>query len=137
MPSPSRSARRFRPARSWTSPLRATSELIDQSSSIDAMRKLNPGYTLDHHSEGHLSEAGQGREGDRLRYPRRSCRASCRADEVYTMIKTIAANTKTLATVAKDIADADAEGMAEDIGVPFHPGAAKFYKEAGITVQSH
>ena len=24
--------------------------------------------------------------------------------------------------------------MAEDIGVPFHPGAAKFYKEAGITV---
>ena len=25
--------------------------------------------------------------------------------------------------------------MAEDIGVPFHPGAAKFYKEAGISVQ--
>jgi len=24
--------------------------------------------------------------------------------------------------------------MAEDIGVPFHPGAAKFYKESGITV---
>jgi len=21
--------------------------------------------------------------------------------------------------------------MAEDVGVPFHPGAAKFYKEAG------
>ena len=26
--------------------------------------------------------------------------------------------------------------MAEDIGVPFHPGAAKFYKEAGITVKT-
>ena len=25
--------------------------------------------------------------------------------------------------------------MAEDIGVPFHPGAAKFYKESGITVK--
>ena len=24
----------------------------------------------------------------------------------------------------------DAEDMAEDIGVPFHPGAVKFYKEA-------
>jgi TRAP-type uncharacterized transport system substrate-binding protein len=27
--------------------------------------------------------------------------------------------------------------MAEDIGVPFHPGAAKFFKEAGITVQTN
>ena len=26
------------------------------------------------------------------------------------------------------------DDMAADIGVPFHPGAAKFYKEAGITV---
>ena len=24
--------------------------------------------------------------------------------------------------------------LAADIGVPFHPGAAKFYKEHGITV---
>ena len=62
---------------------------------------------------------------------------SCKlpADEVYTMVKTLAANTKTLATVAKDIATLTPKGMAEDIGVPFHPGAAKFYKEAGITVQ--
>ena len=49
----------------------------------------------------------------------------------------IAANTKTLATVAKDIGQLTTKGMADDIGVPFHPGAAKFYKEAGITVQSH
>ncbi len=27
--------------------------------------------------------------------------------------------------------------MAEDIGVPFHPGAARYYKEAGITVATH
>jgi hypothetical protein len=26
--------------------------------------------------------------------------------------------------------------MAEDIGVPFHPGAARFYKEKGIAVQA-
>jgi TRAP-type uncharacterized transport system substrate-binding protein len=52
------------------------------------------------------------------------------------MTKTIAANTSTLATVAKDIATLTPKGMAADIGVPFHPGAAKFYKEAGITVAS-
>ena len=64
--------------------------------------------------------------------------ASCKmpADQVYAMTKTIAGNTKTLATVAKDIATLTPKGMAADIGVPFHPGAAKFYKEAGITVAS-
>ena len=59
--------------------------------------------------------------------------ASCKLpdQEVYTMTKMIADNTKTLATVAKAIGKLDA-GMAADIGVKFHPGAAKFYKEAGI-----
>jgi TRAP transporter TAXI family solute receptor len=65
--------------------------------------------------------------------------ASCKlpADQVYTMTKTIADNTKTLATVAKDIATLKPAGMAADIGVPFHPGAAKYYKEVGITVKSN
>ena len=64
---------------------------------------------------------------------------SCKlpADQVYTMTKAIADNTQTLATVAKDIGALTPKGMAEDIGVPFHPGAAKYYKEAGISVQSH
>jgi TRAP transporter TAXI family solute receptor len=64
--------------------------------------------------------------------------ASCKlpADQVYTMTKTIADNTKTLATVAKDIAKLKPAAMAADIGVPFHAGAAKYYKEAGITVSS-
>jgi TRAP-type uncharacterized transport system substrate-binding protein len=59
------------------------------------------------------------------------------ANEVYAMTKTIADNTKALASIAKDIGSLDAKGMASDIGVPFHPGAAKFYKEKGITVASH
>jgi TRAP-type uncharacterized transport system substrate-binding protein len=53
------------------------------------------------------------------------------------MTKTIAANTKTLATVAKDIAKLTPQGMGADIGVPFHPGAAKYYKEVGVNVQTH
>jgi len=35
----------------------------------------------------------------------------------------------------KDIRNLTPKGMAEDIGVPFHPGAAKFYKEAGLSVK--
>jgi TRAP-type uncharacterized transport system substrate-binding protein len=64
---------------------------------------------------------------------------SCKlpADEVYTMTKTIAENTKTLSTVAKAIATQTIADLGDDIGVPFHPGAAKFYKEHGVTVASH
>ena len=62
--------------------------------------------------------------------------ASCKLPEdmVYTMTKTIAANTKTLGTVARDILSLTPKGMGADIGVRFHPGAAKFYKEVGINV---
>lgn len=64
--------------------------------------------------------------------------ASCKLpdQEVYTMTKVIADNTKSLATVAKAIGTLDTKGMAADIGVKFHPGAAKFYKEAGVTVST-
>lgn len=62
--------------------------------------------------------------------------ASCKLpdDMVYTMTKTIAQNTKTLATVARDIAEIGPREMAEDVGVKFHPGAARFYRESGVTV---
>mgnify|MGYP001180850164 FL=1 len=52
------------------------------------------------------------------------------------MTKAIADNTKTLATIAKDIGALTPKGMAVDIGVPFHTGAAKYYKEAGIAVNT-
>jgi uncharacterized protein len=64
---------------------------------------------------------------------------SCKLPEndVYTMTKMIAENTKTLATVAKAVGSLKPPGMAADIDVKFHPGAAKFYKEAGITVKTN
>jgi TRAP transporter TAXI family solute receptor len=111
-------------------------KLIDQADSLAAMKKLNPGYTLNTIPKGTYPK--QDKDVKVIGYATHvfvSCKLP--ADEVYTMAKTIAANTKTLATVAKDIATLTPKGMAEDIGVPFHPGAAKFYKEAGITVQSH
>ncbi len=54
-------------------------------------------------------------------------------DTVYGMTKAISQNTQMLASIVKDIRALTPQSMAEDIGVPFHPGAAKFYKEAGIT----
>ena len=111
-------------------------KLLDQSSSYAGMRKLNPGYTPLTIPKGTYPK--QDTDVKVVGYATHifvSCKLP--ADEVYTMTKTLADNTKTLATVAKDIATLTPKGMAEDIGVPFHPGAAKFYKEAGINVQSH
>jgi len=111
-------------------------KLLDLSSSYAGMKKLNPGYTLVTIKKG--SYPKQDNDVKVIGYATHlfvSCKLP--ADEVYTMTKALAASTKTLASIAKDIGTLTTAGMAEDIGVPFHPGAAKYYKEHGITVQSH
>jgi len=50
---------------------------------------------------------------------------------VYQMTKTMAGNVPGMAAVVKSIEGMTPKDMALDIGVPFHKGAAKFYKEAG------
>lgn len=53
-------------------------------------------------------------------------------DVVYRMTKTMAAHIGDMAAVVKPIQGLTVKDMATDIGVPFHKGAAKFYKEAGV-----
>jgi len=50
---------------------------------------------------------------------------------VYQMTKTMAANVDSMSAVVKSIEGIKPKDMALDIGVPFHKGAAKFYKETG------
>jgi TRAP transporter TAXI family solute receptor len=52
-------------------------------------------------------------------------------DVVYKMAKAMAANVDDMAAVVKAIGGSTPKDMALDIGVPFHKGAAKFYKEVG------
>jgi len=52
-------------------------------------------------------------------------------DTVYRMVKTMASNVAGMAAVVKAIEGTTPKDMALDIGVPFHKGAAKFYKEVG------
>jgi TRAP transporter TAXI family solute receptor len=108
-------------------------KLLDLSGSLEAMRKLNPGYTLVTIPKNTYPKQDQ--DVRVIGYATHIV-VSCKlpADTVYAMTKTIAASTTSLAAVVKDIAGLTPKRMAEDIGVPFHPGAAKFYKEAGINV---
>jgi uncharacterized protein len=50
---------------------------------------------------------------------------------VYGMVKAMAANVDSMAAVVKSIEGIKPKDMALDIGVPFHKGAARFYKESG------
>jgi TRAP transporter TAXI family solute receptor len=50
---------------------------------------------------------------------------------VYQMVKAMAGNIDAMAAVVKSIEGIKPKDMAQDIGVPFHKGAVKFYKEAG------
>jgi uncharacterized protein len=110
-------------------------KLLDLANDLEAMRKINPGYTLNNVPKGTYPK--QDRDVKVIGYATHIV-ASCKLPEetVYGMTKAIAANTQTLASIVKDIRSLTPKGMAEDIGVPFHPGAAKFYKEAGLTVKT-
>jgi TRAP transporter TAXI family solute receptor len=52
-------------------------------------------------------------------------------DVVYRITKAMAENVDDMAAVVKPIAGLTPKDMAIDIGVPFHKGAAKYYKEKG------
>jgi TRAP transporter TAXI family solute receptor len=108
-------------------------KLLDLSDQLDAMRKLNPGYTLVTVPKGTYPK--QDKDVNVIGYATHIV-ASCKLPEemVYAMTKTMAQNIPQMALVNKAITGLTPKAMAEDIGVPFHKGAAKFYKEAGITV---
>jgi len=97
---------------------------------MNAMKKSNPGYNK------LIIKAGT--------YPKQSSDVpvigysthlvvACNLPEntVYQMVKTMASNVDSMSAVNKAIAGITPKDMAVDIGVPFHKGAAKFYKEAG------
>ena len=94
-----------------------------------ALRKANPGY------QKLIVKAGtypkQDKDVPQIGYSAHLV-VSCDLPEqtVYTMTKTVAANISDMASVNKAMAGLTPKEMAVDIGVPFHPGAIKFYKEA-------
>jgi len=52
-------------------------------------------------------------------------------DLVYNITKVLVKNLDRFGQVVKDMKGATAKDLAMDIGIPFHPGALKYYKEIG------
>jgi len=60
--------------------------------------------------------------------------ASCKlpTDTVYKITKALAENVDNLGNVVKAVKGLSVKDMAADVGVPYHPGAMKYYKEAKV-----
>ncbi len=58
-------------------------------------------------------------------------RADLPDDLVYGITKALAKNADSLGAVVKDVKGLTVKEMAFDVGVPYHPGALKYYKESG------
>jgi uncharacterized protein len=60
--------------------------------------------------------------------------ASCKlpVDTVYKITKALAQSVDDLGNVVKAVKGLTVKDMAADVGVPYHPGALKYYKEAKV-----
>ena len=94
------------------------------------LQKINPGYARREIPKGiypgvdyDVRQFGT--------YTHLMIRADMPDDLVYGITKALAKNVDSLGAVVKDVKGLTVSGMAFDVGVPYHPGALKFYKEAG------
>lgn len=97
---------------------------------MDALKKENPGYNRLVIKAGTYPK--QTRDVPAIGYLTHLV-VACDLPEkaVYEMAKAMAANIPAMAAVNKSIAELTPKMMAADIGVPLHPGAARYYKEVG------
>ena len=95
------------------------------------MKKINPGYSKLTIKAGMYPK--QTKDVDVLGYATHIV-AACDLPEdmVYRMTKAMSANVADMAASNKSISGLTPKIMAEEIGVPLHKGALKFYKEAGV-----
>jgi TRAP transporter TAXI family solute receptor len=109
-------------------------KLIDMAGIYEDMRKINPAYKLVTIPKG--TYAKQDKDVQVIGYYTHVIAAcSLPEDAIYKMTAATLGAKDNLAAIYKELAKLTPQIMAQDIGVPFHAGAAKWYKEKGITVK--
>ncbi|MBI2163447.1 MAG: TAXI family TRAP transporter solute-binding subunit, partial [candidate division NC10 bacterium] len=95
------------------------------------LQKINSGYSRREISKGIYP--GVAHEVHQFgTYTHLMIRADLPDDLVYGITKALAKNADSLGAVVKDVKGLTVKEMAFDVGVPYHPGAAKYYREAGV-----
>jgi len=109
-------------------------KLLDLTSIYEPMRKINPAYKLVTIPKG--TYAKQDTDVQTIGYFTHVI-AACNLPEetVYKLTASLMPAKDQMSALYKDMAKLTPQVMSQEIGVPFHPGAAKWYKEQGITVK--
>ena len=95
-----------------------------------ALKKMNPGYNRLVIKAGTYPK--QDKDVPVIGYSTHIVvRCDLPEETVYRMTKVMAEHVSDMAAVVKAISGVTAKDMAIDIGVPFHKGAARYYKEVG------
>lgn len=97
---------------------------------VAAMKKINAGYVKGTIPAGTYPK--QDADVPAIAYSAHFI-TSCKLpeDKIYAVTKAMATQMADMVAVNKAMARMTVKDMAEDIGVPFHPGAAKYYREVG------
>lgn len=105
-------------------------KLIDMAEIYEPMRKINPAYKLVTIPKGTYPK--QDKDVQVIGYYTHVI-AACALpeDTVYKMTGAIFGAKDGMTAIYKEVGKLTPEIMAQDIGVPFHPGALKWYKEKG------
>jgi uncharacterized protein len=97
------------------------------------LRKLNPGFARFVVKAGTYAEQGIPGEVATFQSPTILIASSKTSDEtVYKITKAIVEGRAEFAAVVKAMTGVTAAQMAENFDLPYHPGAARYYKEAGL-----
>ena len=98
---------------------------------IQAMQKLNSGYVRRTVPKGTYQGVDSDVPGVGW-WTHLVISAKLPDDLVYKMTKTLVANLPRFGQVVKDLKGVTAKDLAEDVGIPYHAGALKYYKEIGV-----
>ncbi len=108
--------------------------VIDMKEIYEPMRKINPAYKLVTIPKGTYPK--QDKDVETIGYYTHVIAAcSLPEDTVYKMTASILAAKEGMTAVYRELAKLTPEVMAQDIGVPFHAGALKWYKEKGVAIK--
>lgn len=109
-------------------------KLIDMAGIYEDMRKINPAYKLVTIPKGTYPK--QDKDVQVIGYYTHVVAAcSLPEDTVYKMTAAILPRKDQMAAIYKELGSLTPQIMAQDIGVPFHAGATKWFKEQGIMVK--
>lgn len=106
-------------------------QLISIKDKLDALHKLNPGYIPDAIPAGSYRGVDEDVPTASL-WVHIIVPASMDEALAYRLTKTFVENYQTIRDARKGMAAVNPQNMARDVGLEYHPGAKKYFKEAGL-----